>query len=301
LRAKSGLLTVKMQMRESPPSMAFRRLGPETPTSPVLLSVPHAGRGYSQILLAASRLPRSKLEALEDRLVDRLVWRAVADGAAALVADAPRAEIDLNRDEREIDPAMVVPRPRPSAVLDSPRSRGGLGLIPTRISGVGSVWRQRLSAAEVERRLETIHRPYHSALAEALEATRRRFGVAILLDCHSMPPRDSEAGEPPVVLGDRHGSSIAPVLTDAAERAVRESGYEVARNLPYAGGHITARHGRPQDGVHALQIEIDRSIYLDRDLKSPGPGFDRAARLIAAVARALADQALEPPQAIAAE
>jgi N-formylglutamate amidohydrolase len=290
-----------MQMRESPSPQPFRRLGPEVPASPVLLSVPHAGRGYTPALLAASRLPRSKLEALEDRLVDRLVWRAVAEGAAALVADAPRAEIDLNRDEREIDPAMVVPRPRAGTLLESARSRGGLGLIPTRISGVGSIWRQRLSGAEVQRRLDAIHRPYHAALTEALEATRRRFGVAILLDCHSMPPRDGEAGEPPIVLGDRHGSSIAPVLADAAERAVREAGYDMARNLPYAGGHITARHGRPHDGIHALQIEIDRSIYLDRDLKSPGPGFDRAAHLIAAVARALADQALEPPQAIAAE
>src|SRR4051794_17417956 len=118
----------------------FRRLGPEAPTSPVLLSVPHAGRAYSAALLGAARLSRTTLELLEDRLVDRLVWRAVAAGASAIVADVPRAEIDLNRDEREIDPALVVPRPEPSALADSPRTRGGLGLIPARIAGAGAIW-----------------------------------------------------------------------------------------------------------------------------------------------------------------
>jgi N-formylglutamate amidohydrolase len=279
----------------------FRRLGPEIPASPVVLSVPHAGRAYTPALLAAARLPRSRLEPLEDRLVDRLVWRAVAEGATALIAEAPRAEIDLNRDEREIDPAMVVPRPHAATLVESARMRGGLGLIPTRIAGIGSIWRQRLTAAEVGRRVETIHRAYHAALAAELERARGRFGIAVLLDCHSMPPRDLSGEQPPVVLGDRHGSSIDPVLTDAAEQAVREAGYEVARNHPYAGGHITERHGRPAEGIHALQLEIDRSIYLDRELRSPGPGFDRAARLIADVARAIAARALEPPQAIAAE
>jgi N-formylglutamate amidohydrolase len=283
----------------SPPP--FRRLGPDAPATPVVLSVPHAGRNYSQALLSAARLPRSRLEMLEDRLVDRLVWRAVADGAVAVVADVPRAEIDLNRDEREIDPALVVPRPHPAELSESPRTRGGLGLVPARIAGAGAIWRQRIPAPELSRRIEAVYRPYHAALKRALIAARDRFGVAILLDCHSMPPRADPGREPPVVLGDRYGTSIDPALTDAAEAAVRRCGYAVARNAPYAGGHITDRHGRPAEGIHALQVEIDRSLYLDAALRAPGSGFDAAATLIAELASALAAQALEPPQAIAAE
>ncbi|MBV9932508.1 MAG: N-formylglutamate amidohydrolase [Alphaproteobacteria bacterium] len=276
----------------TPLAPPFRRLGPAHPATPVVLSVPHAGRDYSDALLRAARLPRPRLEVLEDRLVDRLVWRAVADGATAFVADVPRAEIDLNRDEREVDPAMVVPRPRPSPLADSPRTRGGLGLVPARIAGAGPIWRQRLGADELARRVERVHRPYHAALEEALTATRARFGVAVLLDCHSMPPRQGGGGEPTIVLGDRYGASIAPELAAAAEAAVRRAGYPAGRNSPYAGGHITACHGRPHDNVHALQIEIDRSLYLGPDLRDPGPGFDRVARLIAQVAAALADAAL---------
>jgi N-formylglutamate amidohydrolase len=286
-------------MGDFPPP--FRRLGPERPASPVILSVPHAGRAYSPALLAAARLSRARLETLEDRLVDRLVWRAIEAGAVALVADAPRAEIDLNRDERELDPAMVRPRPEASATMDSARTRGGLGLVPARIAGAGAIWRQPLAAREVQRRIERIHRPYHEAIEAEMAGARARFGLAVLLDCHSMPPRTGAAGQAPVVLGDRHGSSLAPHLAEAAEEAVRSFGLAAARNAPYAGGHVTERHGRPSEGLHALQLEIDRSLYLAPDLRSPGPGFDRIASMIAAIAEALAAAALAPPDAIAAE
>ncbi|HEX9964944.1 MAG TPA: N-formylglutamate amidohydrolase [Allosphingosinicella sp.] len=278
----------------------FRRLGPAQPGSPVVVSVPHAGRAYSDRLLASARVSRARLESLEDRLVDRLVWRAVESGAVAVIADTPRAEIDLNRDERELDPAMVLPRPAADATVDSPRTRGGLGLIPARIAGSGAIWRQRIAAAEVARRVQRIHRPYHAALQAELEAVKARFGIAILLDCHSMPPRGGE-GEAPVVLGDRHGGSMAEALVAAAERATLAAGFRVARNAPYAGGHITERHGRPARGIHALQLELDRSLYLAPDLRSTGPGFDRVSRLIAAIVEALAAAALDPPDAIAAE
>jgi N-formylglutamate amidohydrolase len=282
----------------SPPP--FRCLGAQPAALPVVLSVPHAGRAYSLALLKASRLPLIRLETLEDRLVDKLIGPAVDAGAAALVADAPRAEIDLNRDERELDPGMVAPRPHPADLIDSPRLRGGLGLIPARMSGTGNIWRDRIPSAEVQRRVEAIHRPYHAALAEMLEETRARFGIAVLLDCHSMPPRAGGADEAQVVIGDRHGTSAAPHLVAAAERAAREAGYLVARNVPYAGGHITAVHGRPQRGIHAIQIELDRGTYLGPDLRTPGAGFERAARLILAVTRALTAAAV-PPLEIAAE
>lgn len=293
-------------MPDSPAQPPFFRIGPERPVSPVVLSIPHAGRDYRPELLRAARLPRAALESLEDRLVDRLIWRATANGATAFVARAPRAEIDLNRDERELDPAMIAPPLPAGTLVQSARTRGGIGLIPSRITGLGPIWRERVTRAELDRRVETIHRPYHEALAAALGHARARFGAALLLDCHSMPPRHrsearGEAGAATVIFGDRHGTSTNADLLDAATSAARSLGYRVACNAPYAGGYVVARHGRPAVGIHALQIELDRSLYLDTDLRAPGPGFEGACRLLATVARALEERLLEGPEALAAE
>ncbi|HWH21779.1 MAG TPA: N-formylglutamate amidohydrolase [Allosphingosinicella sp.] len=278
----------------------FFRIGPQRPALPVVLSVPHAGRDYSEATLRASRLPLDKLEMLEDRLVDRLVWRAADAGATAIIARTPRAEIDLNRHEREIDPATIAPPPPSHGLMQSARTRGGLGLIPARIAGVGSIWLRRLGQDELWKRLEAVHAPYHEALDQTLEEVRSIFGAAILLDCHSMPPRSAASGEAELVFGDRYGTSTSPVFMDAAIRAAEAAGYRVSRNVPYAGGYITERHGRPERNVHALQIEIDRSLYLGDDLREPGPGFDRTAQLLRDVSLALADAASEH-HAIAAE
>lgn len=277
---------------DPPDAPPFLRIGPGQPVSPVVLSVPHAGRCYSEALLANARVPRETLAALEDPLVDRLVWRAQADGAVAIVARAPRAEIDLNRDEREVDPAMIVPPPPGHSLLASARIRGGLGLIPARLGGA-ALWNGRLSAAELARRIESIHRPYHAAIGVALEAARRRFGVAVLIDCHSMPPRRrDDPDRADIVLGDRHGTSSGPAYVAAASAEVRRAGYSVSRNTPYAGGHITGRHGRPSADIHAFQVEIDRSLYLDAASREPGPGFDRIAQLLGDIAAAAAAQAI---------
>ncbi|TMJ12969.1 MAG: N-formylglutamate amidohydrolase [Alphaproteobacteria bacterium] len=283
------------------PDHPFRIIGPDAPASPVLLSVPHAGRDYSDALLKAARLPRAMLESLEDRLVDRLVWRAAAAGSTAIVATVPRAEIDLNRDEREIDPATILPSPAAADILQSARTRGGLGLVPSRIAGAGALWRHRLPASELRRRIAEVHRPYHAEVDARMQAIRARFGIAILLDCHSMPPRDGGRVEPRIVIGDRHGTSSGGEYTAAAEAAARAAGFETARNAPYAGGYVTERHGRPNEGLHALQLEIDRSLYLAAGLRAPGPGFERIAELIENVVAALGRQALEPPMPIAAE
>ena len=277
----------------------FYRIGPERPVLPVILSVPHAGRDYPPSLIDSARVPVSVLEALEDRLVDRLIWRAVAAGATAFVATLPRAAIDLNRDEREIDPAMVAPPPPAHALLPTARTRGGLGLVPARLAGAGALWRGRISREELMRRVETVHRPFHASLAGALASAKQRFGAAILLDCHSMPPRP--LGEAKVIFGDRHGRTIAPALLQCALTATRTLGYAAACNEPYAGGHVIERHGKPADQVHALQLEIDRSAYLGPTLRDPGPGFDSVARLIAAVVEALNSAVIGPPTAIAAE
>ena len=291
-------------MTESP-LPPFFRIGPERPASPVILSVPHAGRDYGAHLLNAARLRKEVLEVLEDRLVDRLIWRATALGMTAFVARAPRLEIDLNRDEREIDASLIAPPPVPGSLVQSARTRGGLGLIPSRITGSGPIWRERIPRAELERRIAAIHQPYHAALSAALASARERFGDAVLLDCHSMPPRhrpDNDGARPAtIVFGDRHGTTISPDLLDAALTAARAMGYRSACNAPYAGGYIVARHGRPAAGLHAVQIEIDRSAYLDADLKTPGPGFEGMARLIAGVAQAIEQRLLSGQDALAAE
>jgi N-formylglutamate amidohydrolase len=293
-------------MHKSPtdpaPLPPFERRGPAVPSSPIVLSVPHAGRDYSTEILAAARLTRVQLESLEDRLMDRLVEPALATGAVAIVARTPRAEIDLNRDEREIDPAIIAPPPPARSVLPSARTRGGLGLIPARITGAGPIWQRPIQSEELSRRIVEVHRPYHRALTDALEEARSRFGVALLIDCHSMPPRgETMPAQADVVFGDLHGTSISPELRDVAIRAAREAGFRTTCNTPYAGGYITARHGRPAASVHAIQIEIDRSLYLDDVLRSPGLGFERTAAMLAQVTAALEAKATEPPQAIAAE
>ncbi len=279
----------------------FERIGPREPGSPIVLSVPHAGRAYSPELLGASRLTRNQLENLEDRLVDRLIEPARAVGAIAIVARSPRAEIDLNRDEREVDPTIIAPPPPARSVMPSARTRGGLGLIPARISGAGPIWNRPIEGDELWRRIVEVHRPYHRAITDALDEARTRFGVAVLIDCHSMPPRASGHDQAEVVFGDLHGTTIAPDLRDAAVAAARTAGFRTACNAPYAGGYITARHGRPAAGVHAIQIEICRSLYLAPDMRGEGGGFARTADMLARVAAALAARAAEPPQAIAAE
>lgn len=269
------------------------------PRLPVLLSVPHAGRHYTAALLAAARVPASALGILEDPLVDRLIRAGIDAGAAAIVAHAPRAEIDLNRSLADLDPAMVgrsLLGARPAAPL-SRRAVAGLGLIPSRLASHGAIWRGTLPRSEVERRIARVHVPYHAAIDSALRFMRDRFGVAVLLDCHSMPPREGS----PVVLGDRYGASCGPELIAVAEAVCAARGLPATRNDPYAGGEIVARHGCPDAGIHAMQIEIDRRRYLAADLRTPGPGFERVATLIGAIAEAVGEAALPSALPLAAE
>ncbi len=278
------------------PEPPFVRLGPELPISPVILSVPHAGRDYPAALLAATRLPRARLELLEDRFADRLIETAVAGGATALVARRARAWIDLNRDERELDQAMVAGAAT-TAGLQTPRMRGGLGLIPRRVGATGEIYRSPLEAADVAARIADDHHAWHAALAHLLAAAQARFGIAVLLDVHSMPPTSAASG---IVLGDRHGGSAGARFVAAIEQEARAAGLPVVRNDPYAGGYITERHGRPAAGRHAIQLEVDRSLYLAPGLRLPGPGIERIGRFIAAAVCRL-QRETEPPAMLAAE
>ena len=263
---------------------------------PVLLSVPHSGREYPEWLVAMAGAGREALATLEDPLVDRLVWRAVQRGAGAVIAVTPRAAVDCNRGEDEIDPA-VIEGGRYKRV--TARARGGLGIVPGRTQHHGFLWRRAIGERQLEERLDQAHRPYHAAIERQLAALVDRFGCALLLDCHSMPP--APAGVPPVVIGDCRGRSAAGWISREACEIARRCGFEAGLNDPFAGGHIVERHGEPSRNVHALQIEIDRRCYLDRRLVEPGSGFDDAAWLIDALTLELGEALLGQQFATAAE
>jgi len=277
---------------------SFQSFGDPVPSGPVVLSVSHGGRAYPPELVAALRVPVAAVMALEDRLID-LVGMAARGDEPMLVQDMPRAWIDLNRDERERDPLIdegARMAPRASAKL-----RSGLGLVPRRVAGHGDIWTRRFTDAEIVARIENDHRPYHRALAERLAAARARFGVAVLLDLHSMPPLGAPGLVPRIVIGDRHGTTAATRFVRRIEVETRGAGFAVTRNAPYAGGHIVERHGDPRRGIHAIQLELDRSLYLDAALEAPGPGFDATVMLVRRILSALAAEALGQPAAMAAE
>ncbi len=263
---------------------------------PVLLSVPHSGRDYPDWLVALASGGRRALAALEDSLVDRLVWRAVEHGTAAVIARAPRAAIDCNRAEDDVDPSVIEGGGRGRV---SARARGGLGIVPGRTQSHGYLWRRSIGSKQLEERLDQAHRPYHQAIEHQLGELVERYGGAILLDCHSMPP--PARGVSPIVFGDCHGQSAALWVSAEAVRIARSAGFVAGLNDPFAGGHIVERHGAPERGVHALQIEIDRRLYLNERLESPGPGFDAIASLIEALAVGLGDLLLSRQIATAAE
>lgn len=269
-------------------ALASPRLIPGTGRLPVLLSVPHAGRAYPDWLVRLSRRGQDSLHPLEDPLVDRLVWRAQALGLACVIADAPRAAIDCNRAEDELDSA-VISMP-PGSGHDGWRVRAGLGLVPARLAAGGELWRRRIGPAELKTRLDTAWRPYHQLVAEQLASLQRRHCEVLLLDCHSMPWRPNQAE---LVIGDRHGTTAAAFVSDLCRRTAEVQGFSTASNDPYAGGHIIAAHAAPVRGIHALQLELDRRCYLDSAGRAPGPGFDRSVRMIQAIAETLGNALLD--------
>lgn len=265
----------------------------EPSTIPVLIAVPHGGRAYPHSLLRDLRHGDATVLRLEDRYVDRLAHGvAKATGASLLVANAPRAMIDLNRAPDEVDWEMFVRSGRPEAAAGTPsrRARSGLGVIPRRLPGIGELWRRQLEVADLEERIEGIHVPYHAALAKALQVLHERWGAALLIDLHSMPPLQGKPGMavPEIVIGDRFGAACHGSLVAAAFSQFAELRREAAHNRPYAGGYVLERHAEPRGGLHALQIEIDRSRYLDTRLMEPGPGMAAMIDDLATLVRRLA-------------
>jgi N-formylglutamate amidohydrolase len=278
------------------PPPSFDIIGGPQPASPVILSVPHAGRDYPLSMRANLRVPVDRLLLLEDRHADSLTI-AARDGEWTIIARRARAWIDLNRGETERDP-LLDPGARPGlAPASSAKVRSGLGLIPRRTGPTGDIWARRLEIEDVEARIRHDHRPYHAAVSDALDAAHARFGIAILLDIHSMPPLGDDAAQ--IVIGDRFGRSAAARLSARIEASARGHGLRVAANAPYPGGHTLDRHGCQQRNIHALQLEIDRSLYLDAALDGPGSGFAATVRLLRGIIADLNDEAM--PQTIAAE
>lgn len=267
-------------------SASFRIIGSAVPESPVVLSVPHAGRAYPPAIGAALRASPSGLSALEDRYVDHVALGARRH-ETLLLQDAPRAWIDLNRAEHERDPLLDDGARRTNL---SAKVRAGLGLVPRRTGATGDIWRRRLRAGEVEARIAADHRPYHQALGEALSRARDRFGIAILLDLHSMPPLPG--GRTRMVVGDRFGQAAATRFVARVEAEIEAYGLAYALNTPYAGGHILERHARPRDRIHGVQLEIDRSLYLDQRLDRVGAGLARTTALVRAIMHALSEEAI---------
>ena len=290
---------------------AFRLVAPSPSCIPVLIAVPHAGRAYPPGVLAGMRHPGLAPARLEDRLVDRVgALVAGQTGAALLVADAPRAVIDLNRAPQDIDWGMIAgaqglnggQNAGPNGGGGSAgRARAGLGLIPRRLPGVGELWKAPMAKSELIARIEGIHQPYHACLAETLAGLRARWGAALLIDLHSMPPltaplpsgrsgQAGRAGPARVVLGDRLGASCAGSLVASAFATLAEARMPAAHNRPYAGGYGVERHGAPGRGVHALQVEIDRSCYLDSRLLEPGDGLEAMVAVLVDMVRRLAGE-----------
>ena len=278
---------------------------PSRQTAPVVFASPHSGDHYPADLIAATRLPRYTLRRSEDSFVDRLFAAAPQFGAPLLRALWARVYLDVNREPYELDQGMFADALPPHANTSSLRVAGGLGTIARVVAEGAEVYDGKLRFAEAEDRIARLWRPYHAALAELVMRTRRTFGFSVLIDCHSMPsiggPMDRDGGRsrPDIVLGDRFGAACAPALSDFVHRRLEEQGYVVARNNPYAGGFTTHHYGQPARGSHALQIEMNRALYMDERAIEPLPVFDEHARNFSALIAELATIDLRP--ALAAE
>ena len=272
---------------------------------PFVFNTPHSGAIYPAGFLAASRLDALSLRRSEDAYVERLFAPVVGLGAPLMRANFPRAYLDLNREPYELDPRMFHGRLPPFANTRSMRVAGGLGTVPRVVADGQEIYRERLPVEEALARIEGLYKPYHRALRGLLQRTARQFGLAILIDCHSMPSSSlgrDEGAQADIVLGDRFGTACAPALVEGFERALRGCGFRVVRNKPYAGGFITEHYGEPSLGRHALQIEINRSLYMNEQTLAITRGFDALAGQLATVVAAVAAETLDAaPYRIAAE
>ncbi len=259
-------------------------------TTPIVFASAHSGRHYPAAFVAAARLDPLSLRRSEDSFVDELFADAPAHGAPLLSAAFPRAYCDANREAWELDPAMFEDVLPPWVNTTSSRVCAGLGTIARVVATGEAIYRGRLRFAEAERRVRKCWQPFHDTLAALIDGTRASFGACLLIDCHSMPANGAGRGGD-IVLGDAHGTACCPGVMRAVEQTLTGLGYTVRRNDPYAGGFITRHYGRPREGVHALQIEIARNLYMDEARIEPLPRFASVQQDMAALIGHLAAQA----------
>ncbi len=272
---------------------------PATQTVPFVFASPHSGRVYPASFVSQSRLSALSLRRSEDAFVEELFASGTGLGAPLLAANFPRAFVDANRNPAELDAAMFDGDLGVAVEQLSPRVTAGLGVIPRIVRDGAEIYRGKLRPSEAQARLDRLYKPYHAALAGLVEETRSRFGVCVVVDCHSMP---SAAAAPDIVLGDRYGMSAATAVIRLAEAAFERQRFAVTRNAPYAGGYTTHIYGRRNQGVHALQIEVNRSLYLDEDRIVRSGDFAKLQTRLGAALRQLTaiDLAhLQPPRTAA--
>jgi N-formylglutamate amidohydrolase len=276
----------------SAPEPSHEVLAPARQSLPLVLASPHSGRFYPPEFVADARLDPLALRRSEDSFVDELFDFGPQLGAPLLRAHFARAYVDPNREPYELDPTMFADPLPDFANTRSPRVAAGLGTLARIVAGGAEIYKHKLRIEEALARIERHYRPYHACLQRLIAETRAAFGYCLLIDCHSMPstggPTDRDPGAQRVdfVLGDCHGSACAPAVIETVEESLKAAGYRVARNIPYSGGFVTRHYGRPADGVHALQIEINRALYMDEEKIARKQGMARlSADLKAAVER----------------
>ncbi|MGE5566350.1 MAG: N-formylglutamate amidohydrolase [Parcubacteria group bacterium] len=266
--------------------------GADAPATPLVFASPHSGRVYPAEMLQASALDEQAIRRSEDAFVDQLIEAAALHGATLITAQYARAYVDVNREPYELDPAMFADELPDYARGRTARVAAGLGSIAKIVSEGQEIYARKLTFEEASARIEAAHKPYHAALSALLDKTKDAHGIAVLIDWHSMPSAAAAQGRSgkgcDMVLGDRFGASCSAALTRLVEQQFEAMGYRTVRNAPYAGGYTTEHYGKPQKRVHALQVEINRALYLDEKTMRPTEGLKRLSRDIERLTEALA-------------
>jgi N-formylglutamate deformylase len=274
----------------------FEVIEPAARRGAVLFNSPHSGSAYPRAFLADSRLDLSALRRSEDTFVDELFAGVVAQGFPLMRAHFPRCYVDANREPYELDPRMFEGRLPSFANTRSMRVAGGLGTVARVVGDAQEIYDRRIPVDDALARIETLYKPYHRALRRLFTALHRDFGAAVLVDCHSMPSNAGireERARPEFVIGDRYGTACVDVVADVTEQTLRDLGYTVSRNKPYAGGFITEHYGNPAAGLHAVQLEVNRALYMDERRYVRSSGFARVAADMQTLARRIGDIPLE--------
>ena len=274
----------------------FEILEPTAYMAPVLFNSPHSGSTYPRAFLAVSRLDVGTLRRSEDSFVDALIAGVVSHGYPLMRAHFPRCFVDVNREPYELDPRMFEGRLPSFANTRSMRVAGGLGTVARVVGDAQEIYDQRIPVDDAMQRIESLYKPYHRALRQLFTKMHRDFGTAMLIDCHSMPSSSGQKDErprPEFVLGDRYGTSCVGVVAETVESTLRTLGYTVSRNKPYAGGFITEHYGNPAAGLHTIQLEINRALYMDERRYERISGFARLSSDLETVARRLGEIPLE--------